>query len=345
MRKIKSGSHVTIYDIAQVLDLSPSTVSRALTNSGLVNQATRRRVEIVANSMGYVSNNYAKNLRQKTSYTVGVIVPRLNSYFTAEVVTHMEIELGSAGYSLVVCQSLESKDKELAQLRKLIIDRVTGLLISVTAETDDLLFANEIMKCDLPVVFFDRSLSFNQFDYVTIDNFKAAMDVTQHLIEQGCKKIAFIGSKGAKAHIKQRREGYLQALKNNGLEVSADLIAETELSMSSGVDVMKQFLANNTIPDAVFAANDNCAIGCMKVCIDAGYRVPDDIAVAGFNDEPIVNWVQPSLTSVVYDGALVGKVAAKTLMNRMLNREMENQGQVIETGYRMIVRDSTCRRN
>src|SRR5437762_5852947 len=183
---------VTIYDIADKLNISIATVSRALKDDPVVNKKTKKKIFELAEELGYRSNHFARNLRIQRTDTIGVIVPRLNSYFMSTVIAGIESIANNEGYNLIISQSSESAKKEMANTKTMFNNRVDGLLVSLSYDTDDLSHFDKFSRKNIPIIFFDRCEDHKNFTHVLIDNKKAAYEATSHLIEQGCKRIIHI---------------------------------------------------------------------------------------------------------------------------------------------------------
>lgn len=308
---------VTIYDLADKLNISIATVSRGLQDDPVVSKKTRKKIIELAEQMGYRSNHFARNLRNQRTNTIGVIANRLNSYFMSTVIAGIEKTVNNNGYNLIITQSLESAEKEIASAKTMFNNRVDGLLVTLSYETNDLDHFDQFTKKKVPVLFFDRCEEQNHFTNILIDNRKAAYDATMHLAQQGCKRIVHITAPQKRSLYIDRMNGYKQALLENNLEFSKDLVYISNLSMEAGADVARNILAMKPLPDGVFVANDNSAVGCMVALKQAGIRIPEDMAIVGFNNDPVSIVVEPNLTTINYPGYEMGEVAARNLINHL----------------------------
>lgn len=313
---IKS-KEVTIYDLARKLNISIATVSRALKDDPAVSRKTRKKIFDLAEEMGYRSNNFARNLRNQRTDTIGVIVPRLNSYFMATVIAGMENAANGCGYNLIISQSSESQKKEIANARTMFNNRVDGLLVSLAYDTESIDHFEPFFKRNIPLIFFDRVVEHKNCTNVLIDNRKAAFEATSHLAGQGCKRIVHITATPKRNVYIDRLEGYRQALEEQGLAWREDYVIISDLSQEEGESVARSILQMDPLPDAVFAANDNCAVGCMLGLKRAGIRIPDDMAFVGFNNDPVSTVIEPNLTTIHYPGYEMGGVAARSLISHL----------------------------
>lgn len=307
----------TIYDIAERLKISPTTVSRALNDNPAVSKETREKVFKTATDLGYQSNLYAKNLRRQRTNTIGVIVPQLNSHFQSSVMAGMEKVANDAGYNLVISQSMNSAEKEVANARTMFNSRVDGLLISLAHNTENIDHLKPFFDKNIPVIFYDRVAEHKQCLGVVIDNIQAAYKATSHLIEMGRKRIVLItGSLGINVYT-DRAKGYKYALIDHNLPYDESYIISNNLSEEAGIEAAHQILKMDPLPDAIFAANDTCAALCMKTLKKEGIALPDDIAVVGFNNDAISRIIEPNLTTINYPGFEMGEVAVKNLINHL----------------------------
>jgi Transcriptional regulators len=313
---IKS-KEVTIYDLARKLNISIATVSRALKDDPVVSKKTKKKIFDLAEEMGYRYNHFARNLREQRTYTIGVIVPRLNSYFMSTVIAGIESVANSEGYNLIISQSSESAVKEKANAKTMFNNRVDGLLVSLAYDTEDLGHFDPFFKKHIPLIFFDRVMDHPDCTNVLIDNRKAAYEATSHLIQQGCKRIVHITATPKRNVYVDRLEGYKQALAEYGLPFSEALLLINNLSQESGVQAAEAILNMKPLPDGVFVANDNGAVGCMTGLKKAGIRIPQDMAFVGFNNDPVSTVIEPNLTTINYPGYKMGEMAVGNLINHL----------------------------
>ncbi|MVN22033.1 LacI family DNA-binding transcriptional regulator [Mucilaginibacter arboris] len=334
---------ITIYDIAKKLNISAATVSRGLKDHPGVNKNTKKKITDAAHEMGYRSNAFASNLRKKSSNIIGVIVPRLNSSFMSDVIAGMEQVVNEANYNLIISQSLETVKKEVSNARAMFNNRVDGLLVSLAYDTKDIEHFKPFINRGIPVIFFDRIFEHAEYPTIFIDNYKAAYEVTTHLIEQGCKKIVHLTGNQLRNVYAERFKGYKQALADHQLAFDEDLVLINSLSSADGADAAKQILNMHVRPDAVFAANDSCAIGCMLEMKKQGIKIPADIAFAGFNNDPMCCVIEPNLTTVNYKGYEMGGVAARVLIGNLTNQLNTKTTHSIILRSELIIRESSVR--
>ncbi|WP_345951646.1 LacI family DNA-binding transcriptional regulator [Mucilaginibacter sp. PAMB04274] len=336
---------VTIYDIAKKLNISAATVSRGLMDHPSVNINTKQRVLEAAQSMGYRSNHLASNLRKKKSNIVGIIVGNLNSSFMSNVISGVEKVLSDAGYNLIISQSLDNIAKEVNIAQAMYNNRVDGLLVSLAYDTENADHFESFVKRGIPLVYFDRVWPHPQCPGIEIDNVKAAYEITEHLINQGCKRIAHVTAYKLSAVAADRFKGFKQALDDHNITFDEDLVLLTQLTLQAGREAAHTILAMPERPDGVFVTNDACAVACMQELKRHGIRIPEDIAFAGFNNDTEASIIEPNLTTVNYKGYDMGEVAAKILVNRLHNNKhhVAADNRLIQKSE-LIIRDSSLKK-
>ena len=339
---MKTSRDVTIYDVAKALDISPSTVSRGLNDHPHIHNATKKKIRSMAREMGYRQNKFASSLRKRRTETIGVVVPKLNSYFMAQAISGVEKITNQHGYGLIISQSQESVKQERSCVSTLFNSRVDGMLVSLAFDTKKLDHFNNLFDKNIPLVFFDRVAECRGCINVVIDNYKAGYEATSHLIEQGCKRILHIGGNLLRNVYSERFRGYKQALADNGLKFDQELVFITDLTEKSGSDIIRKALKQNLKPDGVFAANDTSAVSAIVEMQRSGIRVPGDIAVVGFNNEPISKFIRPNLTTVNYPAMEIGEVAASSLINQLNNTQSGNLSSVV-LKHTLIIRESSLK--
>jgi len=334
---------VTIYDLAKKLNISIATVSHALKDDPVVSKKTKKKIFELAEEMGYRSNHFARNLRNQRTQTIGVIVPRLNSYFMSTVIAGIESIANSEGYNLIISQSSESEEKEKMNAKTMFNNRVDGLLVSLSYDTNDLSHFDQFIRKNIPIIFFDRGEQHDNFTNVLIDNRKAAYEATRHLIQQGCNRIVHITAKPKRNVYVDRLDGYKQALAANNIECSDENLIIGNLSLEAGIEAAETILKMNPLPDGVLVANDNCAVGCMLALKQAGIRIPEDIAFVGFNNDPVSKVIEPNLTTINYPGYEMGEVTARNLISHLNGTYPIHSTNTIVLRSELIIRASSQR--
>jgi LacI family transcriptional regulator len=340
--EMSSLKDVTIYDIARALDISPATVSRGLKDHPGIRKDTKKRILDAALKMGYQHNTFARNLRVRKTNTIGVIIPRLNSYFMSTVIAGMEKVANDRGYNLIISQSQESAKKEIASVNTMFNSRVDGILVSLAFDTENIDHFNAMLKKEIPIIFFDRIAEHTKCTSIIIDNTKAGYDATLHLLDQGCQRIVYVGGSLNRNVYADRLKGYKRALAEKGITYDPALTIINNLSEQAGSDAAQHILKMNPRPDGIFAANDTSAVACLSDLKQAGVRIPEDIAVVGFNNDPISRVIEPNLTTIHYPGQEMGEIAATTLINSINNVHSVNLNTLV-LRHNLIIRPSSVR--
>lgn len=309
----------TIHDIARSLGIDSSTVSRALNDSPRVSKKTKAKISAKALELGYQRNMMASKLRTNKSNAIGVIVPRISRHFFSRVISGIEETAYVAGYDVVIGQSLDTLEREENLLQTFLSNRVDGVLISISMETNDFGHLESYKKHGFPLVFFDRPCDVLGCTNVMIDDFKASFDATEHLIKEGCKNIVHLSGPQNLELYRQRSKGYVEALRKYGIEIRKNYIFESHLMQEDGLESAKRLLELSQV-DGVFSSNDVAAIGAMKYLKSKGIRIPEDIAFVGFSNEPVSEVIEPSLTTVNQRDVEMGITATKLLLDQIKNR-------------------------
>jgi LacI family transcriptional regulator len=342
---MKPKKDITIYDIAQKLSLSSATVSRALNDSPKINKNTRKKIQETARQLGYRHNTFASSLRQQKTNTIGVIVHELNSNFITSVLAGIEKVTTEAGYDLIIAHSSESFEKEAANALNLFHKRVDGLIASLAFNTKGLEHYRQFEEKSIPMVFFDRVEERSDSTKVIIDNYKCGYQATEHLIEQGCRRIVLVTATLKRNVYAQRHKGYMDALFDHSIAFDKELVLIKDLSEQCGVEAALQILEMNPRPDGAFITNDFSAAVCMQTLKQHGVRIPQDIAIVGFNNDAISKIVEPQLTTINYPGMDMGEIAAHNLINHLRGVVNVKHTQTIVVRSDLIIRQSSLKNN
>jgi LacI family transcriptional regulator len=332
---------VTIRDLAVMLALSTATVSRALNDDSSVKKQTKKRVFELAEKFGYRSNDHAKNLRNGYSQTVGCIVPGLDNHFISTIIAGMEKAARRDDYSLVVMQSHGLADTEAFCANFLFNKRVDGLIVAVSKEMDGLANFGPFIQKNIPVVLLGHAGEDPRFVNVTVDHRRAGYDMTRHLLAQGRRRIVHITPHLPQPSHTRRCEGYLQALAEAGIAAKGQYIIKGGLSREDGMDVAEEIGRLKQRPDAIFAANDHSAVGCMMRLRTKGIRIPKDIVIAGFGNDPVASVTDPGLTTMSYPGHQIGEAAVTQLVHRLYGPAASKMVGAILLRSSLVVRGST----
>ncbi|MEG1585330.1 MAG: LacI family DNA-binding transcriptional regulator [Bacteroidales bacterium] len=331
---------VTIKDLARILGISVSTVSRALKNHPDISVDTRNAVQELAKKMHYKPNAIALSLRQKKTKLIGIVIPQIIHHFFSCVISGIEKVANENGYNVVIFQSNEDYDREVSICQSIINSHIDGLLISMsktTAKTDHF---KELQEIGIPMVFFDRICGELNTDRVVVDDFQGALAAVRHLISVGCKRIAHLSAPQTLQIAQKRQLGYLEALKEARIPVDKELIIPCD-NQNDALEVTRRLMSMPCPPDGIFAVNDLTAAGAMYAIHKMGYKIPEEIAVCGFTDGMVSTLTNPTLTTVEQHGDEIGEIATRLLLRRMSDEgtNLPTTTKVIKTN--LVVREST----
>ncbi|WP_318342898.1 LacI family DNA-binding transcriptional regulator [Flagellimonas baculiformis] len=342
---MKIKKEVTIYDLAKELNYSPSTISRALNNHKSISKKTIKLIKEAAEEMGYRPNNLAAGLRNNKSNTIGVLISRISRPFQASLISGIEETARKAGYNVLISQSNDKYENEVSNCNALYDSRITGLIVSLSMETVDMGHFQKFIDLGIPIVFVDRVPdNFNSYK-VVIDNYTAGYSATKHLIDQGCTRIAHFAGAQHRNIYEERKKGYLDALRESGLPIDQDLIIHFKtLSFEEGNKATKKLLKMPEPPDGIFSANDTAAVSAIMCAKKMGIEVPQELAVIGFNDDPIASIMQPSLSTVSHPASKMGAISAKRILNHSGQNYDADLTEITVLGTEIIVRDSSLKK-
>ncbi len=313
----------TLKQIAKELNVSVSTVSKALNDSPEISEQTKTRIKEYAKLKNYKPNVIGLNLKNRSTKTIGVIIPNILNSFFAKVFTGIEKVAEGKGYNVITCISNESLEKEINTLEMLSNGTIDGFILSVSEEAQKLHEYNhfkEIINDGTPIVMFDRIAEEVECDKVVVDDFDSALHATQHLIDIGCKNIALFSSVDNLSVGKLRAEGYLKALRNNNITVNEKIILRTE-SEEDLKDKAEVLFDHNTI-DGIFALDENDSVVALRIGVKRGYNIPENLSIIGFADGILASRrLSPSLSTVSQHGPEIGEAAAKLLIERLESKE------------------------
>lgn len=313
----------TLKQIAKELNVSVSTVSKALNDSPEISEQTKIRIKEYAKLKNYKPNVIGLNLKNRSTKTIGVIIPNILNSFFAKVFSGIEKVADEKGYNVITCISNELLVKEINTLEMLSNGTIDGFILSVSEEAQKLHEFNhfkEIINEGTPIVMFDRIADEVECDKVVVDDFDSALNATQHLIDIGCKNIALFSSVDNLSVGKLRAEGYLKALKNNNIPINKNLILRTD-SEDDLKDKIENVFDNNDI-DGVFALDENDSVLALRIGVKKGYNIPENLSIIGFADGILASRrLSPSLSTVSQHGPEIGEAAAKLLIERLESKE------------------------
>ncbi len=331
----------TIRDIARILGISKSTVSRALNNHYDVNAETARKVHELAAQLDYHPNLLAQHLKQQRTNTIGVVIPETVNRFFAKAIGGIQEVANRAGYNVMICQSNETLDLERNNLKTLMASKVDGLLISVSRETNQYDHLQYAIDKEIPLVFFDRIVEELAASQVYSNNYDICFQGTEHLINQGCKRIAFIAGPQNLYNSRNRLNGYLDAMKRNNMTISESLIVYTNYTINDVENYTRALFNLRDRPDGIFAINDMAAIEIMHILKKRGLNIPKDVAVLGFNNETIGKLIEPTLSSIDHPAYDMGAAATEILLKQIHKDEIVQEKRLIKS--RLVIRESSNR--
>lgn len=334
---------VTLLELAKRLNLSPSTVSRALNNRHRISEETRKRVKALAEELEYQPNPAAKNLRESRTYVIGVLIPQIANTFFATTISGIESVTLEAGYQIMICQSNESVEKEKAVAQSLLSNRVDGILYCPTGQTQEFKHLKSFLRKDIQVVFFDRISKDFEASKVVVNDFEGGVMAVDHLVQTGCKRIAHLAAPQPLYNGQERLNGYLEGLRKNNLPVSDELIKFCEVDSDVIQSHARSLLSMDNPPDAIFTWNDHVAYDVIRVAKNMNVRIGKDISLIGFGDLPSSTLVDPELTTVAQPAFELGKIAAQ-IMLKQLNKEIKEEDieyQTVTLKTELKIREST----
>lgn len=337
---MKRHGKTTIHDIAEKLQITASTVSRALNDNPRISEATKKQVQKMAKQLNYQPNHIASALRSGKSKLIGVVVPTANRNFFSSVVRGIEDVANTLGYKVIISQSYESYDKEVLTIEALLNARVDGIIASISKDTDCFDHFQKVIDKGIPLVLFDRITDELEVSQIVIDDYLGAYQATTHLINQGCKRIAHFTSPKKINIYRDRLRGYKDALKDNELTFDPMLVEEGNMQLEDGRTHIENIIKKGISFDAIFSSADYAAMGAIQVLKENKIRIPEDVKVAGFGNEPFSSFTDPSITTVDQKSIPMGHVTAETFFE-LLNGERKDGPQKTVLKPELIIRQST----
>ncbi|WP_066629197.1 LacI family DNA-binding transcriptional regulator [Labilibacter marinus] len=331
---------ITINDIAKELNVTPSTVSRALAGNTRVSVKTRELVTQKAKELGYQQNVIAASLRKGKSDTIGMIVPRINRHFFSNVISGVEEILNPAGYTLVIVQSGENLIKEKKAIDMLLANHVGGIILSLSVQTNTYQHIETVINRGIPLVQFDRVNLDIKSSKVLNDNFTGAYLATKHLIKSGYQRIAHLGGARSLKAYDERFKGYSKAIEESGRLIEDALVYENAITREAGYKAINQVMERAN-PDAVFCAGDYSALGVLDALKEKNLKIPEEFGVVGFANEPFSELIHPTLSTVEQNAFEMGTRVATAMIKNLEGKHYEEE-EVIPT--RLIVRDSSWKK-
>jgi LacI family transcriptional regulator len=307
----------TIHDIAKELNITASTVSRALNDHPRISDHTKRAVIKIARELSYQPHNIAAALRNGKSNIIGVIIPMADRNFFGSIVRGIEEIANKANYQVMICQTYEDPNKEAAAVEALLNSRVDGIIASLSKKTVNFDHFNKVIFEHIPLILFDRSNDQLEISHVVIDDYQGAYKAVSHLIQQGCRRIAHFTNIQKITIYTERLRGYQAALLDHGLPYDPELVIESDLQLEDGRRSAYKLLDLAELPDGIFSASDLGAMGALQVLKEKDVKVPDQIALVGFSNEPFTMFSDPPLTSVDQHCKRMGNIASDIFLEEI----------------------------
>lgn len=343
---MKPQKRTTIYDIARKLNLAASSVSRALSNNSNVSAETKALILKTAQEMNYKTNSLASNLRKGQNQTIGVVVPKINQNFFSNIIAGLEEITYQKGYNLIICQSNESYEKEIQCVNTLIQQHVSCIVISISADSAGYEHLQHVLDQGIELIQFDRVATELETFKVINDNEQGSFEAVSHLIMQGYQQIALLEGPQNLEIFRQRKIGYLKALKKMNIEVSEELIIENAWTKELGAEATRKLLSLPNPPDAIFAStSDFSALGVLEVATAMGFKVPEELGICGYSNEAFGEITSPSITTVDQYSISMGKTIANLFFQDIKNSTVKAEPKTVSILPKLIVRSSTKRKS
>lgn len=332
--------HVSLKDLALELNVSISTVSRALKDHPNISPEVKSKVKALAREWDYRPNPLAMGLLRQKTRTIGVIVPDLVTHFFSSVISGIEAHASENGYFIIISSSYESFQKEKECIENLLNSRVEGLIISLSSQTSSYAHYEDLIRKGIPIVFFDRICLPRLTSTVVADNMEAARKITHHFFQSGYRKIAYIAGPEFLNICWERKLGYLKGLQELGMEPEPEYLLHCQMNPEGATEATKKLLALENPPDSIFGVNDVVAFAAMKEMRRQGIKIPEEMGLVGFTDDYHATVVSPALTSITHPTYEMGKEAASLLFETL---EGDSKPRQVELKTKLVIRESSMR--
>lgn len=331
----------SLKDLAQELGVSIATVSRALRSSPEIGQDMQAKVKELAKRLNYRPNPFAQSLRKEAPRVIGVVVPNLVTHYYAAVLDGIEDEARKEGYSVISANTHEDTDAEIRAIDNFIGLHVEGIIACLSQNTTDYSHFEEIANMGIPLVFFGRTCLTDRFSSVTANGDEAAFQATQHLIDTGSRRIAFIGGPNHLDMVKRRKHGYLEALRENRIPIDRSLVACEKIDYQWALDTTVRLLQQADRPDAILAFNDIITFAAFTAIKQQGLRIPEDVALIGFTDDVHAQYVTPRMSAIEDQSRLIGQTACRLLLKN-INGDSKIYREIVP--QKLVIRDTSARK-
>ena len=334
---------MTIKEFAKILNISAATVSKALNDSHEISATTKARVIALANELNFQPNPHASSLRKNKNKTIAVVIPEISNNFFSKAIDGIESVAQEKGYHTLIYLTHENYKKEVGVLKHLLNGRVDGVLASMSLETEDFTFYNELLEKNLPLVLFDRISDQVETSKVCTDDYHAGFIGTKHLLDTGCKKISFLAFSGSAYSCVRRKEGYKDALKAYNIDYDESLVVNCTFDMVSNFTLVNNVLKKRKKVDGILSSAENLAILTYQICSELAIQIPKDIRLVSFSNMPLASFMNPSLTTITQPAFEMGKEAALTLFKIIDRPRIDYKDVFIEMKSNLFIRNSTKR--
>ena len=339
---MSTNKHRTsLKDLARELGVSIATVSRALRNSPEIGKEMQEKVKDLAKRMNYRPNPFAQSLRKEAPRVIGVVVPNLVTHYYAAVLDGIEAEAQRAGYSVISANTHEDSEAEVRAIDNFINLHVEGIIACLSQNTIDYKHFEEISNMGIPLVFFGRTCLSEKFSSVTANGDEAAQQATQHLIDTGSRRIAFVGGPNHLDMVRRRKHGYLEALRENHIPIERELVVCEKIDFQWGMEAVTKLLQLENRPDAILAFNDIITFAAFAAIKEAGLQIPEDVALIGFTDDPHAGYVTPRLSLIADQSQLMGETACQLLLKN-INGDSKIYKKIVP--QELVIRDTSSRK-
>ena len=328
-------------DLAQELGVSIATVSRALRNSPEIGQDMQKKVKELAKRLNYRPNPFAQSLRKEAPRVIGVVVPNLVTHYYAAVLDGIEDEARKEGYSVISANTHEDTEAEIRAIDNFIGLHVEGIIACLSQNTTDYSHFEEIANMGIPLVFFGRTCLTDRFSSVTANGDEAAFRATQHLIDTGSRRIAFIGGPNHLDMVRRRKHGYLEALRENHIPIDRNLVACEKIDYQWAMDTTTRLLKQADRPDAILAFNDIITFAAFTAIKQQDLRIPEDVALIGFTDDVHAQYVTPRMSAIEDQSHQMGQTACKMLLKN-INGDSKIYREIVP--QKLVIRETSARK-
>ena len=336
-----STHRTSLKDLARELGVSIATVSRALRSSPEIGHEMQQRVKELAKKMNYRPNPFAQSLRKEAPRVIGVVVPNLVTHYYAAVLDGIEDEARKAGYSVISANTHEDSEAEVRAVDNFISLHVEGIIACLSQNTTDYSHFDEIASMGIPLVFFGRTCLTERFSSVTANGDEAAQQATQHLIDTGSRRIAFIGGPNHLDMVRRRKHGYLEALRENRIPIDRSLVVCEKIDYQWALDAATRLLQQEDRPDAILAFNDIITFAAFTAIKHLGLRIPDDVALIGFTDDQHARYVTPRMSAIEDQSHLMGQTACRLLLKN-ISGDVKICHEIVP--QKLVIRETSSRK-